>query len=105
MATVRLTCPCGHAWDYAGNEPVPADLRQVCPVCTAASQNTVPTGQSALPKRTKSTSRHGSPGHHPMGSGTYIQSPTQQAKSAAESVAETPGRVVAGFEILEELNR
>ncbi len=39
------------------------------------------------------------------GSGTYVQSPEDEARSAAESVSAAPGKVVAGFEIMEELNR
>ena len=41
MSTQKLTCTCGHSWEYAGPEAPPSDLRKICPVCTAASQETL----------------------------------------------------------------
>src|SRR5262245_59476932 len=79
MPTTRLTCPCGHTWDHTGKEPVPADLRTVCPVCSSA----VPGDDS----------------------GTVIQSAADAARSHAESETPFPGLAVPGFELIEELNR
>ncbi len=86
MTTVRLTCPCGHAWDYprSESEPIPTDIRSVCPVCTHVS----PATSSPLAQ-----------------SGTHVQSPSDQARSATDSIAVSPGHTVAGFELLEEINR
>jgi serine/threonine protein kinase len=36
MSTVRLKCSCGHSWEYPVGEPVPADLRTICPACLSA---------------------------------------------------------------------
>jgi eukaryotic-like serine/threonine-protein kinase len=38
MASQTLQCPCGHRWDRPDAEPVPADLREICPACTAAGR-------------------------------------------------------------------
>ena len=37
MATRRLVCPCGNVWDHPLSEPVPDDVRQICPSCTLAT--------------------------------------------------------------------
>ena len=45
MASQKLQCRCGHSWERPTPGPVPADIRQICPVCTpsinAASSPTV----------------------------------------------------------------
>jgi serine/threonine protein kinase len=33
MTKLRLTCPCGYNWEYSTNEPIPADVREICPNC------------------------------------------------------------------------
>jgi hypothetical protein len=77
MTTVRLTCPLGHTWEHPRAEPVPADLRTVCPICALVSENT--------------------------------PDPSSEADQAAGDTNPAPvavsGRVIAGFEIMEELNR
>jgi eukaryotic-like serine/threonine-protein kinase len=115
MTTVRLTCPCGHTWEHPREEPAPADLRAICPACTIASQNTLePSSQSGASAGSSGIGTLKVPSPPPPArpaivptSGTFVQSPTQQAASAAASagVAAAPGRVVAGFELIEELNR
>lgn len=93
MPTRRLTCPCGYAWDQPSDEPVPADLRLICPSCTAAGG----------PARQRTTE----PSH---GAGrTLVTNP--EAASNAEALrrgpatAIGPGYVIAGYEIIEEINR
>ena len=66
MSTVRLTCTCGHSWDHPQAEPVPADVRTICPLCSPPPTPKVPT----------------------------VPTPTGAS-----------GRTIAGFEIMEELNR
>ncbi len=80
MSTVRLTCPCGHSWEQAPVQPLPANMRTICPLCSAKEGS----GSS---------------------SSTIIQSSVQEAQSAAVSVTPMPGQGIAGFELLEELNR
>ncbi len=91
MSTRRLTCPCGHIWDQPSSELVPDDVRLVCPSCTLANTR-VPDGP---------------PGPVPM-SGTVVTS-QEAPKSAAVPVGKPeqigPGRVIAGYEIIEEINR
>jgi serine/threonine protein kinase len=41
MSTVRLKCPCGHSWEYPASEPVPVDLRTICPACLSDDSPTV----------------------------------------------------------------
>src|SRR5687767_21608 len=36
MASQTLRCPCGHCWERPAPGPVPADIREICPACTAA---------------------------------------------------------------------
>src|SRR5262245_8829857 len=38
---MRLTCKCGHSWDYSASGAVPADIATICPICTAGNQYTV----------------------------------------------------------------
>ncbi|MFM8274607.1 MAG: WD40 repeat domain-containing serine/threonine protein kinase [Gemmata sp.] len=92
MATRRLTCPCGNVWDHPLNEPVPSDLRLICPHCTLAGEATLeppaePRGASA---------------------GTFVTNPGNAAEAARRREAAAhigPGRVIAGYEIIEEINR
>src|SRR5262245_44606163 len=35
MDSQKLTCPCGHRWERPIPGPVPEDIREICPVCTA----------------------------------------------------------------------
>src|SRR2546430_689347 len=35
MVTQKLQCPCGHIWDCSHSGPIPPNLREICPVCTA----------------------------------------------------------------------
>src|SRR5207248_11153443 len=80
MTRARLTCPCGHAWDYSGVGPLPADLREVCPVYA-----------------------HSDPGAATRApSGPVLRGP---AASTDFTLNLSSGRVVAGFEILGEINR
>jgi serine/threonine protein kinase len=76
MTTRTLTCPCGHSWEQDITGPLPANLADICPVCNA--------GQRTLdhPSRTKVPGTAGAVG----------------PRFAA-------GHVLAGFEILEEINR
>lgn len=85
MATRRLTCPCGTAWDHPIDEPVPADLRTICPSCLLASENT---RQPAEPSSSASA-----------------DTAAARAAAAAATAAVGPGSVISGYEIIEELNR
>jgi serine/threonine protein kinase len=38
MASQTLQCPCGHRWERPAAGPVPADLREICPACTASGR-------------------------------------------------------------------
>ena len=38
MASQMLLCPCGHSWERPKPGPVPADVREICPVCTPGIQ-------------------------------------------------------------------
>lgn len=79
MTTVRLTCPCGHAWEHTGVDPAPADLREICPVCA-----------------------HSDPG-------ALTRAPSERSSDSRAStdftIAAAPGKLIAGFELLEEINR
>jgi len=33
MTKLRLTCPCGHSWEHSTTQPIPANVREICPVC------------------------------------------------------------------------
>jgi serine/threonine protein kinase len=79
MTTQTLTCSCGHSWQHAGDGPLPADLTEICPVCSG-SQHTLDhpsSTDSSLP-----------PGPLPINSPQFER-----------------GQTIAGFEILEEINR
>jgi serine/threonine protein kinase len=43
MSTVRLSCPCGYSWEHPRAEPVPADVRTICPACVSANPANSPT--------------------------------------------------------------
>src|SRR5690349_1500750 len=72
----RLTCPCGHTWDYSGVGPLPDDLREVCPLCA------------------------------PVDAGSVTPDPPGPPLADGDSAVNLPtGRLLAGFEVLGELNR
>jgi eukaryotic-like serine/threonine-protein kinase len=93
MSMQRLTCPCGNAWDHPLSEPLPHNLRLICPVCTQNTSSTpnLPAGAAAA------------------STGTIITNPEAAAKAAAlrRDKAGTigPGQVIAGYEVIEEINR
>src|SRR5262245_7785821 len=41
MTKQLVRCPCGHQWEWLASSPAPADLRRVCPACSARHQPTV----------------------------------------------------------------
>src|SRR5262245_14039393 len=92
MSTRRLTCPCGNVWDHPLSEPVPADLRLICPACTLAN--------------TRSPGDQPAPVHS---TGTEVANPmaTAEAEAARREKVQPigPGRIIAGYEIIEEINR
>src|SRR5436309_6115916 len=75
MTRVRLTCPCGYSWEHNSGEPVPADVRQICPVCNPSGGEGTLTAGSVPPMSLLA--------QPPLG----------------------PGRTLGDFEILEEINR
>ncbi|MDB5311640.1 MAG: pknB 3 [Gemmataceae bacterium] len=83
MPPPRLRCPCGHTWVYTGDGPLPEDLREVCPVCSPHSD---------IGAQTRVAPPHGA----------ATVNATAEADAAAVLAA---GRVLAGFEIIEEINR
>ncbi|AMV23309.1 Serine/threonine-protein kinase PknB [Gemmata sp. SH-PL17] len=95
MTTRRLTCPCGNAWDHPVTEPVPGDVRLICPACTIAGENT----------------RHpeSSPNDDAPPSGTVVTNAEAAAnaerlrREAAQAIG--PGRIISGYEIIGEINR
>jgi serine/threonine protein kinase len=76
MTKQQLTCSCGHSWTHSGSGPVPADLREICPRCSAPG-TLIPTP--------------------PPGQETRI--------SGAVVHGLAPNESIPGFEILGELNR
>lgn len=73
-----LTCSCGHRWEHSGSGVVPADVSTICPICAAGTHTLDNPSPTELP---------GDP-------------------SPEESPAPLrPGEMVAGFEIVEEINR
>lgn len=94
MQTRRITCPCGNTWEHPLSEPVPDDVRIICPSCTLANTR-VPNEPPAVGSL--------APG------GTMVTNPAAAAAAEAarrdQSGAIGPGRVIAGYEIIEELNR
>ena len=98
MTTVRLTCPCGHTWEHPRGDRLPADLRQICPECAIASQNTLePSSQSPQSRSVLKSTTHSSSAEVPP--------PTSTEPVRAGESTEPTGRIVAGFEIMEEINR
>jgi serine/threonine protein kinase len=75
MAKQTLTCSCGHSWEHTGSERLPADISSICPACSKSSDQTLVHEQTVH--------SHDRPDLPPL----------------------HPGEVLAGFEILEELNR
>ena len=90
MSTRRLVCPCGNAWDQPLSEPVPADVRAVCPACTQAFLES-PDDRNAATSRTLVT--------NPSAAAA------PEAKRGEKPEAVGPGRVIAGYEVIEEINR
>ena len=94
MHSRRLTCSCGNTWDHPADEPVPDDVRLVCPSCTLANTRVPDSGPAV--------------GFVTAG-GTLVTNPTAaaNAESARREKANAvgPGRVIAGYEIIEEINR
>lgn len=78
MPSSRLTCPCGHAWDYSGDAPPPADLRDICPVCSPVIDGEAQTKVANVPN--------------------------QQPDSQPGFVI-NPGKVLADYEVMDEINR
>ncbi len=102
MTTVRLTCPCGHTWEHPRAERIPADLRQICPECAIASQNTLePSSQNG--KNLAVVTAVPNPTNESLNNS--VASPSTDPGKANETSTGLIGRVVAGFEILEEINR
>ncbi len=81
MPKQKVTCSCGHSWQYNATGPIPADVSSICPICTAASEHTVE-HSSASPELAA--------GDPPLGSeGTNLKF----------------GHALGSFDILEEINR
>src|SRR5262249_9419711 len=78
MPPRKLTCPAGHSWEHAADGDLPANLSEICPICTVARQ------ESTMPPAVEEAPR-------------LVEAPPLPSLS--------PGQVLAGFEILEELNR
>jgi serine/threonine protein kinase len=76
MTRARITCPCGYAWDHSSGDPIPEDIRQICPVCNPSVQGGTLTAGSVPPMALLAQ-------QPPLG----------------------PGRTMGNFEILEEINR
>jgi eukaryotic-like serine/threonine-protein kinase len=54
MASQKLRCPCGHSWERPDPGQVPADVREICPVCTPSiGAATHPTVSGPEPGRTE----------------------------------------------------
>jgi serine/threonine protein kinase len=76
MTPVRLTCPCGYTWEHTPGDPIPDDVRQICPVCNPSNQEGTLTAGSVPPMALLAQ-------QPPLG----------------------PGRILGNFELLEEINR
>jgi serine/threonine protein kinase len=79
MDPARLICPCGHTWEHPGDSPLPADLREICPVCSPVVDGEAQT-KVASP-------------------------PSQSAHDSQPGFLLGPGKVIADYEVLGELNR
>jgi len=54
MASQKLRCPCGHSWERPDPGEVPADVREICPVCTPSLRDPDhPTVTGPEPARTE----------------------------------------------------
>jgi len=78
MPPSRLTCPCGHAWDYSGEAAPPADLRDICPVCSPVID-----GDAA----------------------TKVANPSGSMADSQPGFVVGPGNVIADYEVMNEINR
>src|SRR5262245_48948945 len=76
MPAQLVTCVCGRQWQWQSSTPPPADLRTVCPACSATGQNTAA---------------------YQQGEQATAATPPQPAAG--------PFPAVPGFEVLEEINR
>ncbi len=94
MPTRRLTCPCGNVWEHPLNEPVPADVRLICPSCTFVSEHT---------RQPVVVPSHGAPSRTLVTNPEAVANAERQRREAAIPIG--PGRVIAGYEIIEEINR
>ncbi len=81
MPIQRLTCSRGHTWEQVVVEPLPDDLREICPMCAINAATTLEIRPANPPAR--------------------LRAGTQEGNEALLA----PGVVLAGFEILAELNR
>ncbi len=86
MSTRRLTCPCGVTWDHPVSAPVPDNVRLICPVCSQAPTDFLDTPAVATTA--------------PRG-----PQPETAASQHTHPTLVGPGSVIAGYEILEEINR
>jgi len=113
MANVRLTCPCGHVWEQPASDQIPADLRQICPVCSPvppslrgpspqppASGSSTIVAIDARPQSVRADSHRAATAPNADGS-ARAAAPAASSGDPAVMI----GKVVAGFELLEELNR
>ena len=78
MPPSRLICPCGHTWEHPGEGSIPADLREICPVCSPVIDAD---GQ------------------------TKVAPPPGQEPDTQPGFILGPGKVLADFELLGEINR
>ena len=86
MATRRLVCPCGNAWDHPLSEPVPDDLRLICPACAHPATRPDEPGSQHAPSGTLIT--------NPKAAATAAAMRRDSAAAAAAAVG--PGHVIAG---------
>jgi tRNA A-37 threonylcarbamoyl transferase component Bud32 len=86
-ATRRLSCPCGNVWDYPVGEPVPDDVRMICPSCTIATR---------FPE---------TPAQGPGGTVLADVNVTEAMEARRRPQQFGPGSVIAGYEVIEEINR
>lgn len=78
MTPSRLTCLCGHSWDHPEDAPVPADVREICPVCSPVVDGEAQTKVASAPSLTGDSQ----PG--------FLLG---------------PGKIIADYELLGEINR
>jgi eukaryotic-like serine/threonine-protein kinase len=80
MPLSRLTCPCGHIWEPPGEGPYPPDLREICPVCSPVIDGEAQTKVATPPG-------------------------PAQAPDSQPGFVLGPGKVLADYELLGEINR